>query len=328
MKITRWNGGRIDRAGCYSGIPLNVYHSQCCVGPSVSSGNLRRVLECNGGSAAHFYSEWSGNPRPVPRKENREMILGRAAHHLLLGEPNFRMYYAIRPERFDSWRTQASQDWRAEQEAQGLSVLTPEDILSIKGMADSLAVAQLAPSEDLQKPAMYVHELLVGQIEISFIWQDEFTGLWIKARPDAAPTSGDFGDLKTTASVQYYDLVRALSRGAHHQAAANVLQGAKVCTDIVMQSFALVYCERDPPYCVRPVFLKDDDIARGARQNRAALSIIARGLETGHWPGPGGNRVIERIDLSDWYRGAADFEIGEIQHLADSERRSGTRRRA
>src|SRR6516165_9526480 len=63
VEAIKWDGKAISKPGIYSGIPLEVYHSQkICDGPSVSSTGLRRTLEINGGSPLHFWDEWSGNP--------------------------------------------------------------------------------------------------------------------------------------------------------------------------------------------------------------------------------------------------------------------------
>ncbi len=55
-----------------------------------------------------------------------------------------------------------------------------------------------------------------------------------------------------------------------------------------MEAFALVWVEKADPWCVRVTQLTPDDIERGRRQVRAALRTMARCIDTGVWPGPGG----------------------------------------
>src|SRR5262245_48216008 len=94
-----WAGGTVRGAGCYGGIPIQTYHGQAiCPGPSVSSTNLRRALEANGGSPQHMHHEWSGGAdRKRDEEEARHLVLGRAAHHLLLGQESFREHFVDRP---------------------------------------------------------------------------------------------------------------------------------------------------------------------------------------------------------------------------------------
>ena len=318
-----WSGERIAKPGIYANVPLEVYHSQqICDGPSVSSSGLRRVLEENGGSPAHFFCEWSGNKEAVEPKEKKAWVFGRACHHVMLGQPDFASEFVFRPERvrdkhgigwleWHSNRTECRQ-WLAQAAAGGatwdakrevwvraekqppMTVLTGEDARHIRGIAEALAQSKIVQQG-----------ILSGQIERSFFWQDKRTKLWLKARPDSVPTdSGDFADLKTTTSVQYPDLARTISACAYHQQAALIAEGSQVCAEIKMNTFALVFVEKVPPYCVRVVVMRDEDIALGARQNRRALEIIAACQERGHWPGPGEDHIVH-IDLGDRYAESA-----------------------
>ena len=332
MEVIDWNGKPIKKPGVYRRIPLAKYHSQdICDGPSVSSTNLRRVLECNGGSPAHFWDEWSGNPNGAEPEEKDHHVLGRAAHHLILGEPNFRKHYIDRPLEFNDWRSAASRDWREAAEARGFTVVTQKDLEIIVGMARSIENTILRPDDDSEKE-MVVRELLGGKIECSFIWFDKPSGLWIKSRPDAVPSdSGQFVDLKTCTSVQYRDMASAVTDWSYHQQAALVAEGARICAGISPAdfSFVLLFCEKKRPYCVRAVEMKQDQIALGIMQNRHALWLIARGLREKRWPGPGGNRQIEHVDLHKYYQDNAEHELGVIENMIELERKAGpTRKRA
>src|SRR5215472_3097292 len=197
MQLIPWNAKQIAAAGLYTGVPLAVYHSQDILpGPSVSSSNLRRVLEINGGSPAHMFADWSGNPKQLDQKDTEAFTLGRAAHHLILGQEDFDKLFALRPPEFDSYRTKAAQQWRDNAKALGYTLLTDKDLDLVKGMTLALAANPLiVPPRG--------HGLLNGHIEVSGFWRDAETGLWVKMRPDAIPTdSGDYADLKTMPSVQ------------------------------------------------------------------------------------------------------------------------------
>jgi hypothetical protein len=325
LEVKVWNGKPVKEAGVYRDIPVDTYHSQdICIGPSVSSGNLRRVLECNGGSPAHMFAEWSGNKDYTETEDTAAYAFGRAAHHLLLGEPNFRKHYIVRHEKFDSWRSKESQDWRKQMEGYGLTALTPEEANSLIAMSQQIERAVLFPSDDPNQRVM-VKEMLQGKIEHSFIWKDKLTGLWCKARPDAIPLdSGDFGDLKTTTSVQYIDLMRTIQSYAYHQQAAFIGEGFQQCVGEPMGSFTFVFVEKKPPHCVRPIIAKSVSIAHGAKQNRYALTLIARCLENGEWPGPGAYRSVEHIELSERYTKSSIDEMAAIDAMIEQRRKSAT----
>ena len=315
MKTIVWDGQPITKPGLYSGIPLDDYHAQhVCAGPSFSSTNLRRVLEANGGSPAHMFAEWGGNPARIEAEETDAMILGRAVHHWLLGEARFSKTFAIQPDEMADPKTGELKAWHGSRNAckewlnaaaeLGLYVLSGKDVELMQGMARAL-----------ERDPLVEQGILRGVIERSFIWRDKETGLWLKARPDVIPTeSGDFADLKTARSIQYGDLMRTVSERAYHQQAALVSEGASICAGIETSSFTFVFVEKKPPFCVRNVHLKPDDLKLGARQNRVALRLIASCLASGRWPGPGEGHIVN-LNLGDWYRKRAAADVEELERV-------------
>src|SRR5258708_4968181 len=94
----RWDGGKITKPGMYAGIPPSVYHSQDLFdGPSASSSGLRQLFH---ESPAHFHAEWSGNPARKEQKDKRHFVLGRAVHHVMLGEPFFAKLFCVQPDEY------------------------------------------------------------------------------------------------------------------------------------------------------------------------------------------------------------------------------------
>jgi len=299
VEAIKWDGKAISKPGIYSDIPLEIYHSQKILdGPSVSSSGLRRVLEVNGGSPAHFYDEWSGNPNCTEPEDKPQFVLGRAAHFLFLEGSKrgaaFSASFAIRPDDWDSWRTQASRDWRDEQVRKGRAVLTDEQIETITGMCQRIAADPLAISA------------LRGDIERSLFYKDKKTGLWIKARPDVIPNDGgDYSDLKTTTRASFPLLMHAVGQHAYHQQAAVIREASATVLGLGMRSFSLVFVEAKRPYCVRIVVLDPRDIDLGHRQNRRALDLIATCMKEDRWPGPGEGHPIT-IPLTEKYRESAE----------------------
>lgn len=308
MKTIKWTGKPISEPGMYMDIPLERYHdADICEGPSISSSGLRTIFNQ---SPAHFFADWRGNPNRVERTEGRHFIVGRAVHHLLLGEPYFAKSYAIQPDDYEDektgeikiWRNNANacKRWHDLRREEGRSVLTSSEIENIKGMARRLGMNPIIR-----------HGALNGQIERSLFWKDSKTGIWLKARPDAIPNdSGDFCDLKTCQSVKWMDLVRSIGDYGYHAQGAMIRSGAREVLGQSNISFSLIFIEKTSPYCERIVTLKDSDLNRGDLQNRVALDAFAGCLKSNRWPGPGGDREdAEPIELSEFSQKQIDERI-------------------
>lgn len=284
---------KIAKAGLYTGVPMENYHGDLAIGPSVSSSGLRTIFTK---SPAHYFTDSYLNPLRQARTETESLALGRAAHHLLLGEEAFSTLFVVRPDDWDSWRTKASQEWRALQEAQGRTVLIPTQIEQIRGMARALADHPLVQEG-----------ILNGDIEQSMVWQDKETGLWLKARPDAIPTdSGNFADLKTT--VNYgWDLDRDISNYRYDMQAALVGMGYRALFGREMETFDFVFVGKAAPYCVEILEMDKEDIAHAELDLRAAINTMAWCLEHNNWFGPAGTQGDARyVHISDWAKNHAD----------------------
>lgn len=299
LKTIKWDGAPIAKPGMYSGIDLDLYHApHICDGPSISSSGLRKIAN---ESPAHFYAEWRGNPKAKERKEGRHFIVGRAAHHLHLGQADFSSLFCVQPETYEDEKTGevkpwnnnagACKRWTAKRREEGKSPLTVKEAEQVVAMA-----------EELRRNPIVAHGALNGLVERSLFWKDERTGVWLKSRPDAIPTAdGTFVDYKTTTSVVWEDLVRAVYDFGYHQQGALIRTAAREVLGIDKDfAFALVFQEKEPPYCVRVVTLKENDLDRGEKQNRLGIDTFARCVKTGVWLGPGGaHEDAEPIEMSE-----------------------------
>lgn len=300
MKVLKWDGKTITQPGIYSGVSMEVYHgANLCNGPSVSSSGLRKLMN---ESPAHYWAESPYNLNRIEPKETEALTFGRAAHHLLLGEDDFNTHYIVRPAKWDSWRTGDAKDWKIERELEGKTVLIPAQIETIRGLARSLAAHPLIDAG-----------ILNGAIEQTIVWKDKDTGIWLKARPDAIPNdAGDFADLKTTVSVQTSDLARTIAECGYHQQAAMISAGWHALTGRDVASFSFVFVEKTPPYCVRIVTLRDDDLARGERQNFVAVKKFSECMASGEWPGPG-SADAEYLSLPEWAQKRIDHQLEQSE---------------
>lgn len=310
MNIITWDGQPISKPGVYRGIGIEAYHEQLTAGPSISSSGLRTIFN---ESEAHYFVDSYLNPNREEREDSAPFILGRAAHHRLLGEEGFDRYFAIRPEELNgkAWNGNRTdcKEWLEHCREQGLTVLTPAMRDAILGMARGL----------MANPMVSEARILDGLVEHSIVWQDRETGVWLKVRPDVIPTDAlDFADLKTAADITDDGIERAI--GDHGLNMQGALVGM-ACREVLgreMTSFSLVFSEKAEPHVARVKTLKPADLELGEKQVRAALHLFARSLRTGRWPGPGGEQAdAEYAEIKPWRRTAIEHRLAVIDHAID-----------
>lgn len=307
------DGEVVTRPGIYD-MSLGWYHDACADGPSISSSGLRTMWSQ---SPAHYWLTSPLNPVRIKREAKAEFDLGSAAHHLLLlGRKGFDKTFSVRPERWNDWRTDASKAWRTQEEKAGKIVITITDLENIAGMARSLSAHPVVRAGALD-----------GLVERSLIYQDPETGAWVKVRPDAIPTDdGVFADLKTTTGVDNDTLQRSIGDYGYFAQAALVGSASRAVLNMEMESFSLIFVEKTPPWCVRVITLKDDDLLRGDGINRAMLHRFMTCVGSGVWPGPGDSSDAELMGLQPYLQNRIDarlaIELPEIE-AAIYEQRAG-----
>lgn len=280
----------IDKAGIYS-MPLDVYHSQCCIGPSISSSKLRTIFMH---SPAHYWFESEMNTERVEDEDEEEpaekasFVLGRAAHHLLLGEEAYSTLFIQRPKMAPDGRAWNGNNltckaWLADQRNAGRTVVTPQQVRNIRGMAKSLAEHPLVNAG-----------ILNGDIERSLIWRDKKTGIWLKSRPDAIPSdSGDVADLKTT-SFHGEELDREVRKHRYDMQGALTKWGLKEVLGLTMNSFCLVFVGSKGPWSTDVLAISAEDIEAAERDLRQSVDTFAWCLEHNNWFGPSGTQLDAR----------------------------------
>lgn len=306
MKSIEWTGGPITKPGVYSNMPLDRYHTKSvCDSLSISSSGLRKIFH---ESPAHYWCTSPHNRLHAPEEPPRHFVIGRAMHHLVMGEPYFAKIFRVAPpevRRVDntlvawSLRTNEAKAWVDARRREGIITIYPNEVEQIEGMANSL-----------KEHPMVIAGAFDGYVERSIFWKDKETGIWLKVRPDVIPTdSGDCVDLKTTTSVQWNDLQRTIAECGYVQQFALMREGF-AALKMPFASATLVFVEKNPPYCTRVVSLRPQELDRGMRENRAALRTFLRCMESGEWPGPGGVRQdAEEIPLPDWATKQSDARL-------------------
>jgi len=269
---------------------------------------------------------WDRSPFNPDRDENGEessaLLLGRAVHHLILGEKNFANAFAIQPTEYvdpkdgkKKWNNNASacRAWHAEQKKAGRDVITGADVETIKGIAKALA-----------RDALVQDGIMNGLVEQSLFWKDKKTGIWVKARPDNIPTHGlatggasvDVADLKTILCVDYFDCQKSIYERGYYQQAALNRQGFREVLNMDVSTFTFMFAEKKRPHSTRPMILKAASMDKGDEANRVALDVMAYCLKEKTWPGRGPARdIVEYVELNQWQIDRID---AQIQRLKDT----------
>ncbi len=302
LKPKQWSGQPIAMPGIFHGVPMANYHSAgICVEPSISSGGLRKIFTK---SPKHYWATSPYNPKRIEEDETEALILGRAAHHLLFGEADFKKLFALRPdtlggEKWNGNRT-ACKLWMEDRAKEDRTVITASQLDHIRGMQESLREEKLVQAG-----------ILNGLIEHSWFWKDKETGVWCKVRPDASPNDSlDIADLKSTMSVKWEDLQRTIRDLGYYQQGALLMEACPILLGMPLNSFTLVFVEKKPPYCVAVVTLKDNDLARGMRANRLAIRKFADGMKSGVWLGPAGEHQDARyIEMPEYDQKRIDARL-------------------
>lgn len=259
----------IEKSGVYD-IPIEEYHADCCVGPSISSSGLRTILM---ESPAHFWAYSYLNPAPFPDESTKALDYGRAAHCLVLGEPEFNRYFIVSP--YDDFRKKEAQEWR---DAQTRTVLKAKEFDTIQAIA---AVRR--------RSHQCMNAFTNGKPEQSLIWQDEETGIWLKTRPDWLPDDPKANficEYKSAVTIEPRKWASAAFGYGYAIQAALQIDGVRNVLGIKNPlGVAHIVQEKAPPYLAEVRMFGPEQIEDGRFMYRRALRIFAQCLKTGEWPG-------------------------------------------
>jgi hypothetical protein len=245
---------------CRLGISHETYHSdRSCV----SSTGLK-VLACR--TPAH-YRDYLDGP---PRKETPALFMGTAIHARVLEPAEFDSRYVIAPI-----SDKRSAEWKEFVAANpGRIPLTENQRAVIEGIAENVFKHNTA-SELLRR----------GLKELTVIWQDEETGLWLKIRPDClCLNSGTCMDLKSAEDADKHAFARACEKYNYDISAAMYLDGLRT---VLKRDFdyAFLAAEKDGSRQISLYGASDEMLLRGHRRYREALATLAKCVRENRWPG-------------------------------------------
>lgn len=272
-----WDGEPISEPGIYRKIPMDAYHQQLTVAPSISSSGLREI---ENKSPLHYWATSYLNPDRPEEENAAHLDFGRAVHTLLLSEDGFRDDYVVRPETYEDdagkWKpwsgnANACKEWLASRKAEGKTVLLKSQVTDIHGMADRISKNQVAV------------DLLRGRIERSIITKDK-TGVYLKSRPDSIPADTIIADLKTCADASQAAISRSIINYGYLQQMALAISSLEAVGPSKVNEAVLLFVETSYPYAFNIKPLDNGDIYTAMRVNRRAIDIFARCMADNDWP--------------------------------------------
>lgn len=255
-------------------IPEDVYHSDPCPEPSLSSTIGKELIKCSPWHA------WTAHPRLNPDfepKNNTKFDLGRACHDLMLLGPQ--AFAVINAKDF---KTDAAQEARDAAREAGKTPILAANLENAKKMvaAGREQIARL--DEECDRLAFIPGE---GTPEQTLIWREG--PVWCRAKLDWNPrTPPVFHDYKTTAASAHPD---AWQRTAYNMdadiQAGFYRRGIRALLGIENPEFRFVVQENYSPYALSVVVLTPGAIDMAERRAVAAINLWRRCMETGKWPG-------------------------------------------
>lgn len=224
-----------------------------------------------------------------PKKDNEALIVGGAFHKLVLEPDGFDDEYVV-DQGIDK-RTNAGKAAWAELIESGKQILTAEQFALVSAMRDAV------------KANKFASFLSVGDVEQSYYFTDDLTGLECKVRPDCFKIVNGRGriiDFKSVRSAATEDFIRDAAKCGYDLQAAMYKIGVEKEYGIPCD-FVFVAVEKEPPYMINIWEADEPFLRRGGDLFREYLGLYKRCTETGNWFGYLGEfEQINILSLPPW----------------------------
>ena len=285
-------GDLIDAPGFYR-IPLSVHHSQPCVGPSVTSGVLRR-MELQ--TPADVWAFHQLNPNRWPSEDKPALRMGRAMASLIEGgvqelEKHFTVVPENAPRRPDVRQLKAYEEGRASdvaKESIEFWAALDRDTRDVLPAAEWELIVTMG-GVLTQDPA--ASAVMAGLPEMTLAWQDEATGIWVLSRPDTVSFDGAVSDYKKMSarggSFDYRLVDRNITQHGYDMQLGLAAEGLERLTGHWPASVGIVAQSDKPPHSVLLREILEEDLRIGQWRNHRAIRRFHECLASGYWPGPG-----------------------------------------
>ncbi len=224
-----------------------------------------------------------------PQKQTEALLFGSALHKFVLENDDYDSEFISAPD--CDRRTKEGKAVYSEflEKAAGKSIVTHEQSERIAGMREAILTHPLAGKL-----------LTGGQAEQSYFWNDQYTDILCKCRPDYI--KGRYCiDLKTTQSANPVDFMKSAYNYRYYVQAYWYLNGLKA-SGVDVEDFIFIAVEKDPPYAMCIYVASEDFLERGKIEAEADLAVYKKCLETGNWHGYDETPKVHNLELPAWAR--------------------------
>lgn len=232
---------------------------------------------------ARYYALHLATDRPL-RTRTAAQRVGTLAHCAILEPEEFAKRYAVGPD--CSRATKAWKEWELAL-APGVEAIKPDEAAT--AWAQREAVLKLHGMKEI---------LSAGVAEASAFWEDPYTGVLCRCRPDFTAHDGTLIDVKTVGRGDIFGFSRQAPKMNYHVQDAFYSWGYSVASGEQVQDFWFLTVETDYPYLAArhrlPVEAKNEGIAVVRRK----LDLYAECLSKNEWPGYPGE--IQTVDWPAW----------------------------
>ena len=181
------------------------------------------------------------------KESTRAMVLG-SLTDCLITQPNmFDFQFSVRPDTFDSYRTDAAKEWLSCQEELGLIPVTPRDVDLAKGMVDAVFKHPEA-GEIFTSP---------GEGQCAVEWTDSWKPVMCRGLLDWVRWDDGFVELKTTTASNWDEFAKRAFNFKYHGQMAFYNRGLEAVGRACLQNTRMVVVMQDPPHlvqCYQPSF--------------------------------------------------------------------------
>jgi hypothetical protein len=233
-------------------------------------------------SAAHFQNSLTQTKKKTPA-----LTFGSAFHARVLEPEIYAERYVAKELNL---RTNLGRAERDEMEANGVTILSPEDGEAVEGMARAIEAHPIAS-------VLFSG----GESEVSWFWKCPRTGVKKKARTDYwRKDINTIVDLKTTELATKSEIQRAMRTYKYRWQADYYSDGVAQCLGVPQSNinFTFVFIEKKPPYGIRIITATAETNAPARVQYEPHVLQYAECKATGVWPAY--PAVIETDELTHW----------------------------
>jgi PDDEXK-like uncharacterized protein DUF3799 len=271
------------KPGIYYDLSSQDYHADT---NSISRTSLMEFKK----SPRKYWAKYRNPERPI-EEPKPAWKFGTAFHTLILEPDLFEKNYFIMPKKVllkDVGREEYDKYKEIEKNAENTSkiVLSWNDHESLLAMQDSLFNNEKA------------QRLLEGGIyESSYFWEDEHSGLILKARPDILHPN-IYIDLKTIDDASPQNFQREMVKYGYHIQAAMTKDAIKILTGEEIKACINICVEKTYPYSVAIYIIDELAIEAGHMEYKQLCLNMKSCIINNEF----GDYEIQEIGLPSWYK--------------------------